>query len=274
MRWRSLLIGLTVHLATTGCLGNLFDGRENFLVHQDLQATDHDRLFPGGRVSYQLSDAERERRIGLYELVVEPAVERASDAPTNEQRAPAFRSSVALEAEYAVGLGGDDRRTTLGTVEYDEIDIATTSDLEFDYDLHLATLGASGGVRIRDFLRLDALTGLSVSALRLEISNATQRVQDTGVSMGWHFGSRIGISPHPVFDVFAEGKLHLMGGLQGSRRFVFVPEAMAAGSLHLTRNVSVFGGYRWWRYRENIESASDLDDLVIEGPTFGIQGRF
>ena len=49
---------------------------------------------------------------------------------------------------------------------------------------------------------------------------------------------------------------------------------MAAGSLHLTRNVSVFGGYRWWRYRENIRIASVIDDLVIEGPTFGIQGRF
>ncbi|GEM_PF-3479593 len=279
----ALRLGLVLVLANTGCLSSsLFDG--NTLLNQDLQASDHDRIFPTVRVSWEVSEDERDRQVGLLETLrsARPAAKPAEgearatlpEDPVEARERRAVRGAVSFDAEYAVGIGGRDDRPTPGNVEYADQFLVGVPSLRYDYDLHIATLGARGGLRIADYFALEALGGLSLSSLRLQLEDATQQVTDTGTSLGGHIGARITIRPHPVFGIVGEGKINLMGGLHDKRRFVFVPTAMVAGELHFTRNVSAFGGYRWWRYRENIASASDIDDLVIEGPTFGVLMRF
>ena len=278
-------------LMNVGCvtaLSGLFDGQ--VLLRDDVEARDQDGISPGVRVSWDLlADRDRPRQ-GLVELsapasrassplssdVDEPSAVTPTRSPATRPR-PRVQTRLSAEAEYSVGLGGNDERS-VGPggryVDYDGTVFNGPQVLQSSYDLHLASFGVRGGVQLFDLVSLEGLGGLSLTALDLELRGASGSASDTGVSMGVHVGARATITPHPVVDLYGQGKLHLLGGLQDSRRTVVLATAEVGGNLHVTSNVSLFGGYRWWSYFEDIHSASDIDDIVLKGPTAGLLLRF
>jgi hypothetical protein len=297
---RTLALGSTVAillcLTQAGCISDLsgiFDGQ--VLLRDDIEADDEDGLFPSVRANFDLLEKRHPPRQG----VLQPGVFRsgASDPDAPQTGAPEVpdsggalpnppteardrkraRPTLSVDLEYAVGLGGNDAQAIRGVddyIDYDGTLFVGPQTLQQRWDLHLGTVGVRTGGRFFDVLSLEGLAGLSTTAMQLEIRGPTARSSDTGVSIGAHLGARATISPHPVFDLFGEGRFHLLGGLQGSRRTVALATAMVGGDLHMTSNLSVFGGWRWWSYYEDVHHASDLDDIVLTGPTFGMLLRF
>lgn len=284
-------LGILLGLTNNACLPNiagLFDGQ--VLLRDDVEARDADGIFPGLRVSRDLLADPADPRQGLVELGAPASVEpprasaRGTDAPSavpptrapDTPSKPRVQAKLSVEAEYTVGVGGNDARSVISGryVDYDGIVLDGPQVLRSSFDLHLASVGARAGGQLFGLISLEGLGGLSLTALDLELRGSRGRARDTGVSMGVHVGGRATLTPHPVVDFYGEGKLHLLGGLQESRRTVVLATAEAGGNLHLTSGISLFGGYRWWRYFEDIHSASDIDDIVLEGPTMGLLLRF
>lgn len=297
-----LLLGVYLLATCSGCLNGFFNGRR--LEREDIEARDEDGLFPSVRVSFGLLPRRAPPRDAL--LVDAPALASpsATTPPASRPATPSAppsvaaertrpgaitgtsddsaaspprvaRGQLALEIDYAAGIGGDDRQTNAtGYVDFDGRRIPGAVTIQHNYDLHVATLGVRGGVRLFERVAIEGLGGLSVTALRFRMRAPGIRIQDTGVSMGTHVGARVTVTPFPAFDLFAQGRFHVLRGLQGRRRRISLGTAMVGGDLHLTPTLSLFGGWRWWHYVEDVSSESDFDDVRLSGPTFGALLRF
>lgn len=283
--------GVLLCLMHGGCLPNysgLFDG--NVLLRDDVKARDRDGVFPGLRVNRDLLPDRDRPRQGLIELSApaegeSPPISSGPDTSTpvatpsslDTRPRPRVQTRLAVEAEYTVGVGGNDERDVSGGgryVDYDGTIFNGPQVLQSSYDLHLASVGVRGGGRFFDVVSIEGSGGLSLVALDLDLRGPSGSASDTGVSLGVHVGARATVAPHPVIDLYGEGKLHLLNVLQESRRTVLLSTAEVGGNLHITSNVSLFAGYRWWRYFEDIHSASNIDYVDLQGPTMGLLLRF
>ena len=285
-------VGILLCLTNTGCawwdLRDLFDD-EDILLREDVEASDNDGFFPGVRINIDLMGEEGPVRQGLLDLgdpsTVQPAAQvkdgnapsaaRESQQRETTQPGPS-PSRVSIDFEYAAGLGGNDAQNlsrATDYVNYGGTVFNAPGTLQSSYDLHLGSVGVRAGQRFFEAVTLEALFGLSVAALDLEIRSASESAQDTGVSLGAHVGARVTVTPHPIFDLYGEGKFHLLGGLQGSRQTVTLGTFEVGGNLHVTSTASLFAGWRYWSYTEDLHNASDLD-VELAGPTFGLLLRF
>jgi len=297
---RVCAVAFSLGIFNTGCVvANFYDaldglGSGSRLDRRDIDAEDEDGVFPGVRANWDLLADRSPPREGLFERydpdsplssrnssagVPGTEVAPGSAAPLSVEPESSGRAhlTLSLDLAYSAGVGGNEADFIPGGgdyVDYDGTLFQGPQNLQYSYDLHVGTVGARVGGRFFDIFRLEAIGGLSVTALYLEVRGPAESASDTGVALGAHLGSRATITPHPVFDVYAEGRVHLLGGVQESRQFVYLAEAEVAGNLHLTSNLSVYGGWRWWSYVEDIEHASNLEDIVLSGPSFGGLVRF
>jgi hypothetical protein len=203
-------------------------------------------------------------------------VDGADSAPASlEPRKPRpVRLSLALDLDYRVGLAGNDDRRLLAPheIDYDGIRFPGPQRMHYDFDLQLGSASARGGIRFFDVFALEWLAGLSSSALHLVARAPGLRAGDTSVGLGGNAGARGTLTPHPVFDLYGEWRLHLLDGLQKSHELIAMTTAEVGTNVHLTRNVSLFGGWRWWTYDETVSHDSDVH-TKLTGPTFGLSFR-
>lgn len=278
---------LSVLFAATGC-----DITSAGPIRKDLKASDNDALNPGGRVSFSIIPRHDPARQGLLELAtenpssasaaaaLEPEANAAVPPPTGpefeSENKPLFQPTVTIELDHRTGIGHEDGDFLSGAyfVDHDGRTVVGPETLDQDFTLHLTTANVGVGVRFFDMISAEALGGIATSALHYVLRTPTERAGDTSVGLGVNGGGRITFMPHPVVGIYAQGQLHLLNGIKKNHDTIVVPSAEVGSNLHLTRNVSLFGGWRWWNYSENIEGESDLEDLQVEGPTFGAALRF
>ncbi len=181
--------------------------------------------------------------------------------------------SVDLDYFMAVGAEGDRLLLDPAFVDYDGARFSAPQLLNYDFDLHVASLGVRAGPRFFDVFALEGVAGFSTTVLDLEVRGASRRAGDTGVALGAHFGGRATLTPHWLVDFYGEWKIHLLGALKSRRNEVWLNAAEAGAKLHLSSNLSLFGGWRWSKYEEDIDRGSDMD-LEFAGPSMGLALRF
>lgn len=77
-----------------------------------------------------------------------------------------------------------------------------------------------------------------------------------------------------MIDLYGQWELHLLEVIGSDGRSEVLLRGWESGArLHMTSNLSFFGGWREWEYDENVRNESDLD-LELSGPTFGVLLRF
>lgn len=265
----------------------------------DLEARDRFNPQFGGKVAIAVLPRNDLPRQGLFDRTQAPgdsngqptAVPDASTAPnaagwTGTSEAPEphaeepvrrrVRPTLAFELDYRTSQNGKDH-DSIGPdvyIDYDDRRIDGPANIAHDFDLHVATADVRGGVRFFDKLSLEGLAGLSTTTLHFVVRSPSVRSGDTSTALGVNIGSRITYAPHPVFDLYAQGQLHLLGGLQSDHGTVHLRSAEVGTNVHLTRNLSIFGGWRAWVYGEQISNSSDISDIKGSGPTAGLALRF
>lgn len=288
-------------LGSLGCTpfgGRWFSGNSD-RIH--VVADDNDAISPGVKASWEVYPRTAGDRQGLFDLqhaATSPAPDRSGDDATQHEggagadgvsvsgkasarpepeppRRFIAMGPISLDFEYSAGIGGDDDDflSPPDFVDYDGTRFSAPQRLQYSYDLHMASIGARAGPRFLDVFSVELLTGLSTSVLDLVIRAPGERAGDTGVAIGAHIGARGTITPHPTIDFYGQWALHLLGSTQSERNLVSVRAAEVGSNLHLTSNVSLFGGWRWLKYEEDIDHGSDMD-VDLAGPTFGLLFRF
>ena len=80
-------------------------------------------------------------------------------------------------------------------------------------------------------------------------------------------GGRATVRPIALFDLYAQYAATISGGWET------FDDTEIGVELNLLRNLSVYGGYRWWSYQESFSPDSDWD-IDIRGPTAGASLKF
>ena len=115
---------------------------------------------------------------------------------------------------------------------------------------------------------LEALVGLGIDDTEVRLRGGGSDATDDDVRAGFLVGGRATLRPIPLFDLYTQYTVNIIEVWTTSEDFQVGVE------LNVTRNVSLFTAYRWWRYEEkDFGSGSDLD-LDIRGPTAGVSLKF
>lgn len=253
-----LAIGMAGVIASSACLNT---GRI------DIRAEDNEVLHPGAKVEWKLIPSDDPASQGIFD---------SGEGREEVSKRRPVRPTLSVDLEYVAAVDGEDDANLSASqlVDYDGRDFAGPQRLRYDLTLHLGSASVRGGVRFIDMFTLEALAGVSVSALDLEIRGAGVSEQDLGVGIGPKTGARFTFTPHPVVDLYGQWQLHLLEVVGTDGRDDVVLRSWEAGArLHLTGHLSLFGGWREWDYDENVDNESDID-LELSGPTFGALLRF
>jgi hypothetical protein len=227
----------------------------------DLRIDDRDQFTPSGRISYEFWPGIDRRRSGtLLDLV------RGSSG-TVTARSAGVKPTIAVEGAVAAVEGRDHQQVPAGgQVELDVV-IFGPARVKLNAENVRGHLAARGGIRIFDVLSLEAITGLGVDSTELRLRGGGVETSDEEVLPGLLLGGRATIRPIPLFDLYAQYLANIVD------TWTAIEDTEVGVELNLTRNVSVFGGYRWWRYEESFSSESDWK-LDIRGPTAGASLKF
>lgn len=255
----------------------------------DIRATDHNALHPGAKVEWQLIPGDDPAKQGVFdprerqssanrgERQEEPDPREAHrDPETDRERRRPVQPTLSLDLDYVAAVDARDAANLSASqfVDYDGREFPGPQRLRYDLTLHLGSASARAGIRIIDMFALEALAGVSLSALDLEIRGSGISERDVGVGIGPKGGVRFTFTPHPVIDVYGQWELHLLEVIgSDGRNEVFLRGWEAGARLHMTSNLSLFGGWREWEYDESVRNESDID-LELNGPTFGVLVRF
>ncbi|HKK53795.1 MAG TPA: hypothetical protein VKA74_19525 [Myxococcota bacterium] len=295
---RLLVIGMLGVIGSSGCTN---------VGRIEIRAKDGDVLQPGARVEWKLAPNGGPPSQGLFDSEENPAsvtsdasaspeesrststtsrslevrragsAEHEAGATREEARARRLiRPTLSLDLDYVAAVDAEDEANLSASqfVDFDGRDFIGPQRTRSDLTLHVASTSVRGGLRLIDLFALEVLAGVSLSALDLEIRGAGTRSQDLGFGLGPMVGARFTFTPHPVVDLYGQWQLHLLEVIGSDGRDGLLLRSREAGvRLHLTRHLSLFGGWREWDYDENVENESDID-LDLSGPTFGSLLRF
>lgn len=128
-------------------------------------------------------------------------------------------------------------------------------------------LAARGGVRFYDALSLEGITGLGVDSTELRLRGGGVDTTEEDIRAGLLLGGRATVRPIQLFDLCAQYLANFTGTWRA------IQDTELGVELNLIRNLSVFTGYRWWKYEESFSSESDWE-IDIRGPTAGASLKF
>ena len=140
--------------------------------------------------------------------------------------------------------------------------------LAVDFTLFEASVAARIGVQKGDYEFL-GIAGVAYNIFDADVTGTTQmdNYKDTG--FGPMIGFQIGWEPAKRVELYTRGT------------FLIVPADATSGQFELgagfaiTKNVFLFGAYRWWRYRhESIFTNTDDVDIHAGGFVLGLELRF
>lgn len=261
----SILVLVSIPLLT---LAATCDGPEPITVD------DRDRFTPSGRASYEILPGNAQRRSGaLLELVTgksEENVEEGEDEAI-EDRSSSIQFTLSVDGE----MTGFEARDELEVQAGETIALGTVipgpARVQIDADnLHGHVAGRSG-IRFADMVSLEAILGLGIDHTEMQIRGGGVDDVAGNIRPGFLMGGRVTFRPIPLIDLYAQSTINV---IKSDDDDAYTTEQQVGIDLNLTRNLSIFSGYRWWEFKEDrMNSGSDVD-LEIDGPTAGVSLRF
>ena len=218
----------------------------------DIAGKDKDMLFPTGRVTIRTRKET-------------PPPEGGADEAAELER----RWRVDIEVSATGGEGDFGARLLAG----ESIDINGTvfsgpANLVADFRLFEASVAAKAGWQL-DKIDIMGLLGVGYSNFDLEVTDGatTGRANESGI--GPLAGIQVSWEPIKRVELYARGTFLIVLADATSGQFEL------GGGFAVTRNVFLFGGYRWWRYRHEVAFSNFNDfDIRAGGFVLGLELRF
>jgi hypothetical protein len=250
--------------------------------NQDLRVNEYDRFTPSGRVSYEIYPGIERRRAGtLIDLVTGPKQEQRQPEQDPEQqknvepvtaRSAGIKGTISLDGEIAAVDAQDHQQIAAGEqVEMGDVIIPGPTRLRVKMENLRGYVAVRGGVRFYDVLTVEGITGLGIDRTRVRIRGGATRTGDTDLEEGLLLGMRATLRPIALFDIYYQLTANIVHDLFSDSDPI--EDEQVGLELNLTRNVSLYGGYRWWRYVEKHASMSDIH-LKVRGPNAGLSLKF
>jgi opacity protein-like surface antigen len=252
LRSLCILALATLSGVTSGCV-----------TSDDIHLQDTDRLTPSGRVSYEFWPGNAKRRSGtLVDLV------RGTSTDATMQSI-GIKPTISIDGAIAAVEGRDHQGVGTGH----QINIGNQV-LEGPTRVKLTarnlrgSLAARGGVRFYDVLSLEGITGLALDSTRVRARNAEAQATDEQFTPGLLLGARATVRPIALFDLYAQYTVSF------TDEWKAIDDTEVGVELNVLRNLSVYGGYRWWSYSDEDFSFGSDWDIDIRGPTAGASLKF
>ncbi len=183
-------------------------------------------------------------------------------------RSAGIRATLSVDAEIAGVKGSDHQDIEAGDLVELGTQIPGPARVKVSAENIRANISARGGVRFFDVLSLEAILGLGLNSTEVRIQSGGIDSREEDIRVGFLFGVRSTVRPIALFDLYAEYTVTL------ANFDTAILDRQVGLDLNLTRNVSVFVGYRWWDYKkQEFDDSSDVD-LEFRGPTAGLSLKF
>ena len=239
-----------------------------------IQVDDRDRFTPSGRASYEILPGHAQRRGGALLDVVTGRSEAMGDAEGETADQPhrrTFQFTLSVDGEMTGFDARDELRVDVG----DEVELGATiagpARVQVDADnLHGFVAGRTG-FRVADMFSVEGILGLGIDHTEIQIRSGGVDEGAGNIRPGFLFGGRIMFRPIPLFDLYAQSTVNVINMQDDG---AYSQEQQVGVDLNLTRNLAIFGGYRWWSYVEDDMSSGSDADLEIDGPTAGVALKF
>ncbi len=245
----------------------------------DINVDDRDRLSPSGRVSYEFLPGNDQRRRGTALDLVRGRLGDADadddadddDAAADEETADPRRKvqpTISIDGEVTYVEGRDRQAIDAGNeAELGNVIFPGPTTVRTEATNVRAHVAARGGVRLWDVLSLEAILGIGLNDTEVRLQSVGLDSREENLRAGLLWGARGTVRPIALIDLYIQYTQNFMAD-------AFAEDLQVGAELNLTRNIAVFGGYRWWEYEEeSFGSGSDID-LDIRGPTTGLSLKF
>jgi hypothetical protein len=232
----------------------------------DLELDDGDRFTPSGRISYEIWPGIDQRRSGtLLDLVTGSSAGDPGKAVT--ARSAGIKPTISIDGAISAVEGRDHQQVPAGEQVELDVEIPGPERVKLNAENLRGHLAARGGVRFYDVLSFEGITGLGVDSTEVRLRGGGVDTTDEDLRAGLLLGVRATVRPIPLFDLYAQYLANL------TETWIPIQDTEVGVELNLTRNLSLFTGYRWWKYEEGFSSESDWE-LDIRGPTAGASLKF
>ena len=232
----------------------------------DLDVRDHDRASPGGRASFEIAPGNAQRREGsLLDLISGRAVPAGEELEA--ERDP-VQATLRIEGSLAYVETSDREQVPVGQQAELDVTIPGPANVEIDVESLRGHVAAATGLRFFDMLGLEAIIGVGVDSTQVRVRSAGLEGNDQDPAAGFLSGGRVTFRPIALFDLYAQSTVTLIS------RDKWSSDAEVGVDLNLTRNVSVFSGYRWWHFHEDRKASGSDVDVEARGPTMGMSLKF
>jgi opacity protein-like surface antigen len=235
-------------------------------TNTDLRIDGNDQFTPSGQISYEFYPGVAQRRSGtLLDLVTGSAEDPMEAIKT---RTSPVQGTIAIEGAMAAVEGSDHQQVAAGErVELDVV-IVGPERVKLDAENLRGQIDARGGLRIYDVLSLEGIMGLGVDSTEVRLRGDGVDGSDEKLLAGFLVGARGTVRPIPLFDVYVQYLASF------SESWTTIEDTMVAGELNLTRNISLFAGYRWWEYKNTDFNGESDWKINLRGPTAGASLKF
>ena len=241
---------------TTGCQHTM-----------DLDLEDRDSLSPGGRISYEIYPGIDTRREGSLLGLVRGTPETQAEGPATVWDA-GIRPTISIDGEVAQVRGHDHQQVPEGRVVGIDTLVEGPARVGLRADNVRINMTGRGGVRFFDVLSLEGILGVGIDRTEMNLRGGGVSSTRNEAVAGFLYGGRATLSPVPLFDLYAQYTENVSA-------FQVTTQDLQAGlELNLTRNVAVYGGFRWFDYEsKNFNDGSDVE-LDSSGPMVGVSLKF
>lgn len=232
----------------------------------DLDVRDRDRVTPAGRVSYEIAPGNAQRRDGSLLDLMRKRPAKAADALGPER--PRVQPTIRIEGALAYVEASDREQVPAGRQAELDVTIPGPAVVEIDVENLRGHIAAASGVRFFDAVSLEAIIGVGVDSTDVRIRGAGLSGGDHDTKASFLSGGRVTVRPIALLDLYAQGTWSLISEDK------WISDAEVGMDLNLTRNVSIFSGYRWWRFYEDAKASGSDVRLKVSGPTVGMSLKF
>jgi len=233
----------------------------------DLQIDDRDRFTPSGRISYEIWPGIDKRRSGtLLDLVTGSSGGDPGQAVT--ARSAGIKPTISIDGAIAAVEGRDHQQVPADEQVELDVEIPGPQRVKLNAENLRGHIAARGGVRFYDVVSLEGVTGLGVDSTEVRLRGGGVDTTEEEILAGFLLGARATVRPIPLFDLYVQYLANF------TELWEVIQDTEVGVDLNLTRNLSVFAGYRWWKY-EDESFGSDSDwEIDIRGPTAGASLKF
>ena len=253
--FRLILILVSLLVMNTGCQTT------------ELDLDDRDRFTAGGRVSYEIYPGNDKRRVGsLLDLLTRAS--KSVDGESVTAQNARIRPTISIDTAIASIKGSDHQQVAAGEVVEIGLQIPGPARVKVSAESLRAHFAARGGVRFFDVLSLEGILGVGLDNTEVRIQGGGIDSREDSLAAVFLTGVRSTLRLIPLFDLYVE---YLVSYASLDTE---MEDLQVGVDLNVTRNVSLFAGYRWWDYeKNNFDQDSDVE-IDFRGPTAGLSLKF